>query len=489
MSVEESRYFFNYQLPDIIKSNLSFINQFLNDIWWLFFIIAIFFFLLALYFSRRYIDEKNRFNKFDNFFDKLSSIDDLNQARRFLLYELKISHFSALYQLRGDTYILLDSNSGKKVSPPLRISKRELNTLDRNGRYFVSYVSSSNENFLLLFFTLKEFDIKPYKGHINFLLTYHERNMSFKDVTVETGSIVNQTTISLMKLHMDKKEFFRFLVLLIMQATNSKGVKLLTKENKIIFEKIDKNSTLQKVFFIRNTPYKLEFYDDKELNGKDIANIGAFIDFSGSYIMNIDENSEMIKNYIELLKLTNEALELHHQFYKNHSKIVQIVAVEVAKSLFLSQEEIESISLGALLHDIGMVGDLIAMLDKDKLDNKEIDLIKQHPIIGSIMVEPISHIYNISDIIKYHHERFDGLGYPFGLSGIEIPFSAGLVALGEFYAGLTSDRVYRKGKTHIEAVQEIEKLANKYFDKSIVEAFLDVEQSIKVKIEKVKYND
>jgi len=152
----------------------------------------------------------------------------------------------------------------------------------------------------------------------------------------------------------------------------------------------------------------------------------------------------------------------------------------------LTQEDIEAISLGAELHDIGMVGDLTSLLEKNKLENKEIDLIKKHPLIGGIMVEPISHIYNITDIIKYHHERFDGKGYPFGLEGFNIPLNAHIVALGEFYAGLTSDRAYRKGKTHEEAIEEIKKVSNIFFDESLIKGFLDVSNSIKIKLEKLK---
>ena len=487
MNLEEIRYFFNYQLPNIIETNLFLINQFLDNIWWVFFFIAILFFLGMLYFFRKYIKEKEQFMKFDNFFDEISAIEDITKEEQFLLKNLKISKFVALYQLRGNTYILVDSEVNNSIGVPLRISKIQLKTFLKTGKYLVSSYFNSDKTYLILFFDTKQIDLRLYKGHLNMLLTYYEKSVGFKKDNSSNNIVSNQTTLSLMKLHMDKKEFFRFLVSLIKEATNSKGVRLLTKNGELVFENINNNSILQKTFYIRNTPYKLEFYDDKELDFETITQIGAFIDLSGSYIMNIDENSEMVKNYIELLKLTNQAIELRNPFYKNHSKIVQIISVEVAKSLFLSQEEIDNISLGALLHDIGMVGDLINIIQKDKLDNKEIDLIKQHPLIGSIIVEPINHIYNISDIIKYHHERFDGLGYPFGINGVKIPISANIVGVGEFYAGITSDRPYRKGKTHEEAVEEIKKVAEKFFDNSVVEAFLDIEQRLKVKIKKVKY--
>jgi len=482
--LEESRYFFNYELPHIIETNLTLINQFLDSIWWVFFGVSILFFIGTMYFFRKYVNKREEFIKFDKFFDTISHMRDLNKEEKFLLH-LDISKYIALYQKRGDTYILIDSNADSDVGIPLRLSHMKMQKFKKSGRYNVSYFLNADKSYMLLFFSKGKIKLDKYKGHLNLLLTYYEKSVGFKEESLDTNNS-NNTTLSLMKLHMDKTEFFKFLVALIKESTNAKGVKLLTKDGELIFEKIVEPAPLQKTFYIRNTPYKLDFYDDKELDFNKITQIGSFIDLSGSYIMNLDENSEMVQNYIDLLKLTNEAIELHNPFYKNHARIVQAISVEVAKSLFLSQEEIDAIGLGALLHDIGMVGDLLSLVDKDKLDNTELDLIKQHPVIGGIMVEPIAHIYNITDIIKYHHERFDGLGYPFKLRGVEIPISAGVVALGEFYAGITSDRPYRKGKTHEEAVEEIKKVSNIFFDESIVKAFLDVSERLKIKIEKIE---
>jgi HD-GYP domain-containing protein (c-di-GMP phosphodiesterase class II) len=193
-----------------------------------------------------------------------------------------------------------------------------------------------------------------------------------------------------------------------------------------------------------------------------------------------------VKNYLSLLSFTNEALELENIYYKHHSLIVKTVSVEMAKSLFLAENEIDTISLGATLHDIGMIGDLLAVLDKDVFGETEKNLIKEHPLIGSILVEPISHIYPILDIVKYHHERYDGKGYPLGLKESQIPLNAQIVSLGEFYAGITGDRSYKVGKTHEEAVVEIVNLKEKMFSHVVVDAFIDVEKSLKVKIEKIK---
>jgi HD-GYP domain-containing protein (c-di-GMP phosphodiesterase class II) len=163
---------------------------------------------------------------------------------------------------------------------------------------------------------------------------------------------------------------------------------------------------------------------------------------------------------------------------------VQIVAVETAKSLFLGQEDIDNIAIASEIHDVGMVGNLEVILKEGKIDDK--DVIKQHPLIGALMVEPINHIYDITDIIKYHHEKIDGTGYPFGVAGNDFPVNAQVLALAEFYAGITSDRSYRKGKTHEEALEEIKNLVGSFFEKTLVDGFLEVEKTIKIKIEKLK---
>jgi len=342
---------------------------------------------------------------------------------------------------------------------------------------------------MLLLYSLYEIKEDRYSGFFGMMLGYYEKIQEklHSKGSEALSNITKNTSLSLMKLQMDKYQFFKFFIALIMKLTKAKGTRLLTKDGKMIFEyKPQTVATLQKVFYIRNTPYKLEFYDDKSLNIETIAQIGAFLDMGGAFLENIDKKSEMVQNYLELLHFTNKAIEMENIYYKHHSLIVQAVSVEVAKSLFLTEEEVDNISLAASLHDIGMIGDLLAIFDKEKIDDKEMDLIREHPIIGSIIVEPICHIYPIADIIKYHHERFDGKGYPFGLKESQIPIGAQVVSLGEFYAGITGDRSYKKGKTHEETIEEIKKLKNKMFNSVIVDVFLESQESIKVKIDKIK---
>ena len=490
---EHSRYFFNYILPNLIISNLEQINLFLSQYWWIFLITTLILFTIVMKMFSRSIYLKFELRVFDEFYKGLCVKNNVEEVEIYLLKSIRLlkAKFGAIYELRGETYILIGTNItlGNNLTAPIRIGKKDLQSFKQLGNFSVSNFKSGSGKYMLLLYSLHEIREERYSGFFGIMLGYYEK---IQEKLQAKGSeallnVSKDTSLSLIKLQMDKYQFFKFFIALIMKLTKAKGTKLLTKDDKVIFEyKPKTNITLQKVFYIRNTPYKLEFYDDKSLNIKTIAQIGAFLDMGGAFLENIDKKSEMVQNYIELLHFTNKAIEMENIYYKHHSLIVQAVSVEVAKALFLTEEEIDYITLAASLHDIGMVGDLLTMLDKDKLEDKEMDLIREHPIIGSIIVEPISHIYPISDMIKYHHERFDGKGYPFGLKESQIPIGAQVLSIGEFYAGITGDRSYKKGKTHKEAIEEIKKLKNKMFNSVIVDVFLENEDSIKVKIEKIK---
>ena len=493
---EQSRYYFNYVLPDMAVSNIIQINEFLSQFWWIFLIIALILFLVSIRTFRKNIKLQFIFQEFDKFFQKLSLKKEIKEAEIFLLKSSKLlkATYSALYELRGETYILLESDTAdnKMVAAPLRIGKKELKRFKKSGNFLIKYFISQSEKNLILYFTLNDFDTKIYYGHISVMLGYYEKISSyFKSKGGEALlNISKGTSVSLMKLQMDKYQFFKFFIALIVKVTKATNAKLLTKDDELIFEYDPKSHTkLQKVFYIRNSPYKLEYYNQEPLDIEQTTQVGSFLDMAGTFLTNIDKSSEMVQNYLNLLNFTNEAVELENKYYKNHSLIVQTISVEVAKSLFLSEHEIDTISLGARLHDIGVIGDLLAILDKSELGNKDMDLIKEHPLIGSIMVEPINHIYPISDIIKYHHERFDGRGYPLGLKESQIPISAQIVALGEFYAGMTSERSYKEGATHEKAVEKMIELKEKMFNPIVVDAFLDVEKSLKTKINKIKLKE
>lgn len=141
----------------------------------------------------------------------------------------------------------------------------------------------------------------------------------------------------------------------------------------------------------------------------------------------------------------------------------------------LHGDEIETLWLGGLLHDIGKVGTSDTILDKsDKLTDDEFEIVKKHPVQGASILESIKQFKNITSIIKHHHERYDGKGYPDGLKGKETPLLARILCVADAYDAMTADRPYKKAMTKETAIEELKKCSGTQFDPQVVEVFLQV---------------
>jgi HD-GYP domain-containing protein (c-di-GMP phosphodiesterase class II) len=129
--------------------------------------------------------------------------------------------------------------------------------------------------------------------------------------------------------------------------------------------------------------------------------------------------------------------------------------------------------MGAILHDIGKIGIPDAVLNKPgKLTNEEYELMKQHAAIGARIVQSVGALQGVVPIIRYHQERYDGSGYPEGLKGEEIPLGARIIGVVDTYGAMTEDRVYRATPGHYKAIEELQRLAGKQFDPTVVAAFI-----------------
>lgn len=160
-----------------------------------------------------------------------------------------------------------------------------------------------------------------------------------------------------------------------------------------------------------------------------------------------------------------------------HSENVAHYAFLIACELKFSKKHCQQVYLGGLLHDIGKIGVPESILTKpSRLTEEEYEVIKQHPSIGYEMVKHIPSFRKkgILDMILYHHERYDGTGYPHGLSGEDIPLSARVMAVADCFDAMTSRRVYRGEADIVVAAAEIHRNKGKQFDPVIVDAFLRV---------------
>lgn len=156
-----------------------------------------------------------------------------------------------------------------------------------------------------------------------------------------------------------------------------------------------------------------------------------------------------------------------------HSERVQMYVDMMANELELDPNIRRVLNFAALLHDIGKIEIPHRILNKaERLTKEEFALIKRHPVYSAEMLEPLRHISGLSDIVRFHHERFDGQGYPDGLSGYDIPRGARILSVADSFDAMMSDRPYRKNKTFLESVEELKRCAGSQFDPDLVNVFL-----------------
>ncbi len=179
-----------------------------------------------------------------------------------------------------------------------------------------------------------------------------------------------------------------------------------------------------------------------------------------------------------------EALDAKDSFTLGRSRRVTMLSMVVAKKMNLPPEETGKLELAGLLHDIGMIGVSEEILNKtESLTPYEYEMIKKHVEYGVRILEDIKQLREVLEIIKTHHERYDGSGYPLGIKGEDIPTGARIIAVADAYDSMVSQRSYRQGLSYEEAVKRIEMEKGKQFAPEIVDAFL------KVIPEAVKYID
>lgn len=191
------------------------------------------------------------------------------------------------------------------------------------------------------------------------------------------------------------------------------------------------------------------------------------------------ENDRLIYDLKELFSGTVnaiiEALDAKDSFTLGKSRRVTFFSVKMAMYFNLSNENLGKLELAGLLHDIGMIGIPEEILNKaDTLNLEEVEAIKKHVTYGVRILEDIKQLKDVVEIIKFHHERYDGSGYPYGIKGEEIPLISKIISIADTYDSMTSNRSYRKSLSHEEALAKLEEQSGKQFDPVIVEAFKSI---------------
>ncbi|RLD96400.1 MAG: hypothetical protein DRJ13_13640, partial [Bacteroidetes bacterium] len=186
-------------------------------------------------------------------------------------------------------------------------------------------------------------------------------------------------------------------------------------------------------------------------------------------------NMELIRAYNEVIEGWSRALEIRDHKTEGHSRRVEELTLAIARKMGIEKGKLAHIRQGALLHDIGKIGIPDSILNKPgKLTEEEWEVMKKHPIYAYEMLYPIDYLRPALDIPRYHHERWDGGGYPEGLKGKEIPLAARIFAVVDVWDALRSDRPYHKAWPDEKALEYIKEESGKHFDPRVVEVFLEI---------------
>jgi putative nucleotidyltransferase with HDIG domain len=211
-----------------------------------------------------------------------------------------------------------------------------------------------------------------------------------------------------------------------------------------------------------------------EFPGEDTGFLQSFANLCASYIKNSELLASLQELFLGTVSVLSETISAKSQWTSGHLERVTNYAIAIGKEMGLNDKDLKSLELASLLHDIGKIGTYEAILNKPaKLTMDEFNLIKLHAGKGAEMLSTIKQLKEMVPSIKYHHERYDGKGYPEGLKGEEIPVLARILCVADAVDSMVADRPYRKGLAMREIEEELIKGSGTQFDPLVIKAFLN----------------
>ncbi len=231
--------------------------------------------------------------------------------------------------------------------------------------------------------------------------------------------------------------------------------------------KSSEKSTNELLEVYANSINDLKAREMKAQKGRD-AFLNMLEDINESY-------KELEDLFMKFIVVMVNALDAKSPWTKGHSERVSIYAEQIAVEILMDDEEIKNIKLAGLLHDIGKIATYDYLLDKPKgLTNEEYEIVKKHPVQGVNILKEIKQLKEIVPLIRYHHERLDGNGYPDKLTGSQIPLGARILHVADSFDSMTSDRPYRPAPGIDFALSELQKNTGSQFDEKVVNAFMKI---------------
>ncbi|HYQ95570.1 MAG TPA: HD domain-containing phosphohydrolase [Candidatus Eisenbacteria bacterium] len=211
----------------------------------------------------------------------------------------------------------------------------------------------------------------------------------------------------------------------------------------------------------------------QDFQSTDLEMVKALSESTGIAIENARLFKDLQETYLATVRVLVSTIEAKDPYTHGHTERVAQYSVGIAKAMDFTQDEIQTIQLGAFLHDIGKLHTSDSILHKPgALTEEEWRLVKAHPVRGAQMLQGVKFLEKATDLVRHHHERVDGKGYPDGLRGDEITIGAKIVNVADAFDAMTTERPYRQGLSMDKAIAQLEEKAGTQFAKEVVEVMV-----------------
>lgn len=218
-----------------------------------------------------------------------------------------------------------------------------------------------------------------------------------------------------------------------------------------------------------------EKIDDRQFAPEDLRILSALADQTAIVLENLTLYKDLQQVYLGVIKTLSLVVDAKDHYTFGHSERVTMYVVKMAEEMKLSPELKKLAEAAAIIHDIGKIGIKEEILLKPgRLTEQEFEEIKKHPVIGRDMVKPMEFLSELAPLVYYHHQHYDGGGYPDKAKGIQIPLVARMITIADSFDAMVSDRPYRNGLAAETAIKELKRCSGTQFDPDLLTVFLKI---------------